>query len=118
VKTYLPLIALLALSGCVDLVGRDMGMETAATHFLKAADDCLHDVRDKKIPYASSFNCTKRLDKASNAYTSLPNMKLTYTGEAVPRHAYIAESAKTVAWSAAALSNGLFRNYEPVLSLW
>lgn len=93
-KSYFPLIAVLALSGCVDLVGRDMDMETAATHFSKAADDCLHDVRDKKIPYARSFNCTKRLDRTSDAYTSLPNMKLTYMGEAVPRHAYIAESAK------------------------
>lgn len=117
-KPYLALIAVVALTGCVDVVGRDMDMERVATNFSKAADDCLLDVRDKKIPYARSFNCTKQLDRTSAAYTSLPNMKLTYVGEAVPRHAYIAENAKSVAWSAAALSNAMFRNDEPVLSLW
>lgn len=117
-KTYLALTVLVALSGCVDVVSRDMDMERAAMDFSKAAEDCLLDVRDKKIPYMHSHNCTKRLDRTSAAYTSFPNMKLTYMGEAVPRHAYIAEEAKTMAWSAAALSNGMFRNVEPVLSLW
>lgn len=117
-KTYLALFVVVALSGCVDVVGRDMAKEMTATNFSKAADDCLLDVRDRNIPFASSYNCTKQLDRTSSAYTSLPDMKLTYLDEAVPRYAYIAESAKSVAWSAAALSNAKFRNVEPVRSLW
>lgn len=117
-KAYIALFVVVTLSGCVDVVGRDMDMERAATNFSKAAEDCLLDVRDKNIPYAHSNNCTKQLDRTSSAYTSLPNFRFTYMEEAVPRHAYIAESAKSVAWSAAALSNAMYRNVEPVLSLW
>lgn len=115
---YLAFVAALALTGCVDVVSRDMEMERAAMRFSKAADDCLLDVRDKRIPYAQSHNCTKLLDRTSAAYMSSSKAKLTYIDEAVPRHAYIAESAKAVAWSAAALSNAMFRTSEPVLSLW
>ena len=117
-KTLVAVAVVVGLTGCIDVVSRDMEIERAATAFSKAADDCLLDVRDKRIPYARSYNCTVRLDKASSAYTSLPNIKLTYTDEAVPRHAYIAEGAKSVAWSAAALSNAMFQNAEPVFSLW
>ena len=117
-KVLLGFTLIVALSGCIDFVGRDMEMERAATNFSKAADDCLVDVSEKNIPYASSANCTKRLSGTSSAYTSFPSMQLTYSGAPVPRHAYIAESAKSVAWSAAALSNARFRNIEPILSLW
>lgn len=117
-KALLAVAIVVGLTGCIDVVGRDMELERAATAFSKAADDCLIDVRDKRIPYARSYNCTARLDKASSAYTSFPNMKTTYTDEAVPRHAYIAEGAKSVAWSAVALSNAMLQNAEPVFSLW
>ena len=117
-KLFLSLVTVFVLSGCVDAVGRDMEMERAAQNFSNAADECLYDVRDRHIPYARSYNCTKQLDRTSSVYLSFPNTKLIYTGEAAPRHAYIAEVAKSVAWSALALSNGMYRNQEPVLSLW
>ena len=112
------LAVVVGLTGRIDVVGRDTEMERVAIAFSKAADDCLLDVRDRNIPYTRSYNCTTRLGQAISDYTRFPNMKLTYTDEAVPRHAYIVESAKSVAWSAAARSNAMFRNAEPGFSLW
>ena len=117
-KTCLVCFFLLLLTGCIDVVSRDFDMERAAEDFSKAAEACLLDVRDNNRAYMQSHNCTERLKLAGAAYTKFPNMELTYTDEAVPRHAYIAESAKTKAWIAAALSNATYRNVEPVFALW
>ena len=117
-KTCLVCFFLLLLTGCIDVVSRDFDMERAAKDFSKAAEDCLLDVRDNNRPYMQSRNCTDRLKLASAAYAKFPNMQLTYTDEAVPRHGYIAEEAKTMAWSAVAFSNATYRNTEPVFALW
>jgi hypothetical protein len=114
----LALCSALLASGCLDVVGRDSAMEKAATEFSEAADQCLLDVRDRKIPYSKSQNCTGRLHQASLAYSNFPDFRLTYSDQPVPRHAYIAESANSVAWSAAALSNAIHKDADPVLGLW
>ena len=116
---FLSAILLFTLSGCVDVVFRDPKIESAAQAFSNAASDCLLDVRDNDIPYFKSINCTKRLTQTSAVYTSFSDTKPVYTDEAIPRHAYIAEGAKSMAWSAAAISNAKYRDAEPVLfSLW
>ena len=117
-KIFLVFVFLLPLAGCLDVISRDLDMESAAMAFSKAAEACLLDVRDNNRPFMRSPNCTDRLKLASAAYTSFPNMKLSYTDEAVPRHRYIAEEAKTMAWNAAAFSNATYRNAEPVFALW
>jgi len=117
-KTIFALPGLLTLTGCVDVVGRDLEIEAVAKRFSKAAEQCLLDVRDRNIPYSRSRNCTQRLSETSEAYINISKVKLIYWDEAVPRYAYIAENAKSVAWSAAALSNAIYRNTEPVTSLW
>ena len=117
-KIFLVFVFLLPLAGCLDVISRDLDMESAAMAFSKAAEVCLLDVRDNNRPYMQSPNCTDRLKLASAAYTKFPNMQLTYTDEAVPRHAYIAESARTMAWIAAAISNANYRDVEPVIAIW
>jgi len=117
-KRFLMIIGVLTLTGCVDVVGRDVEIERVAMEFSLAADECLLDVRDRQIPFSNSNNCTKRLSNASMAYVSFSKVEIIYLDEAVPRFAYIAEGAKSVAWSAAALSNARFRNVEPVTSIW
>ena len=119
-RQLLPLLVIMAVPAlaCVDVVRRETEMERTARALQEAADQCLLDVRDRGVSYRGSSNCTTRLDDAATAYVSFPSMKLTYANESVPRHAYIAESAKAVAWSAAAWSNAKFCDEEPVFSLW
>ncbi len=109
-------LTLTALSACDD--GNDTQAEAAAREMMAAADDCLMDVRDRGMPYQQSPSCTTKLSRASKRYTDRP-VRLTYTDETViPRHAYLAEVAKSTAWSAAALSNGMHKTVPAVHSLW
>jgi len=96
----------------------EASIEKAANEFSKAAEACLLDVRDKQIPYSKSTNCKARLFRTSKAYINHPGVELVYDGDVIPKHAYIAANAKIMAWSAAALSNAMFRNVETVISLW
>src|SRR5687768_219324 len=113
-KWLLAIPCVLLVGGCMDITARDTAMEKAAAEFSAVAEQCLLDVRDRSIPYGRSSNCTGRLHQASLAYTNFQNFHLIYKDEAVPRHAYVAEVAKSAAWSAAALSNATFRNVEPI----
>jgi hypothetical protein len=116
-KATLSIAALtLMLVGCVDVSQRDAELETLAKRLSELADACLLDVRDKKVIYAESRNCTS-MGEASKAYLR-PGVEITYQGKAVPRHAYAAAEAKSTAWSAVALSNAFHPDQPRTVSLW
>ena len=115
-RFVLPITALV-LVGCVDVSLRDSELERLADRLSNLADACLIDVRDKNVPYLNSTNCVG-MGEASASYLSRGGVQLTYTEQAAPRHAYTAVSAKSTAWSAAALSNAFHRNRPPVVALW
>lgn len=113
-------VSLLVLAAVTATAADDRAAEAAARRMGEAADACLVDVSDRRIPYGRSHNCTVRLSAASKAYFAT-GAKLTYSdATSIPRHAYLAMSAKSVAWSAAALSNAGHRNEVPIfhLGIW
>ena len=113
----LPLALLtVALAGCVDVTRRDAELERLAQRLSDVADQCLLDVRDNRQRYEDSRNCAA-LGEASRDYLR-PGVELTYSGQAVPRHAHTAQVALKTAWIAAALSNAFHPNQPRTVRVW
>ena len=110
---------------CIALVsgpafGRDeAAAEHAARAMVFAAEACLIDVKDRKIAYLNSNNCTRRLSMAVEQYVGFEFVRLDYLDQpTIPRHAYIALSAKATALNAAAISNISYGAVSPVQFPW
>lgn len=92
--TFVVASALVALTSC----GGTAGLRSAAEALSSAADECLLDVRDRRLTFERSPNCS-----------SLSPLATTYINAGGFRHepadiALVAERARRTAWTARAVS--------------
>jgi hypothetical protein len=88
-------VAALAIVGCTD----NMRLELSATALSKAADECLYDVRDRRMKYEKSPNCVS-LGTLATQYIEAGGFR----PETPSKYELIAEKARRVAWVALATS--------------
>lgn len=98
------ILCLPVLVGCTT----ETRLKTTAEALAKGAEECLYDVRDRKLTYETSPNC--------NALGPLVKQYIEAGGfrDENRSHAFIAESARTTAWIARATSAAGGRR----LSIW
>jgi hypothetical protein len=97
----------------------DYGSRKISKILSDTSDECFRDVRDRKMPYATSQNCIA-LSEISGSfihsvseYTSVPG-RTTDLVYADPDF----KKAQLTAWMAVALSNAHFRDIPPVTAIW
>ena len=76
----------------------------AAETFADTADECLLDVRDRGISYDKSKFCAVA-DPQHLAYVNLDRHSLWGNTARAPHHAFVVAKARSVLWSAVAISN-------------
>jgi|CXWL01.1.fsa_nt_gi hypothetical protein len=101
-------VLIVMLSGCLDFASNNR-LEVAANALSHAADECLYDVRDRKLKYESAPNCTA-LSALSTQYIEAGGFDKNTPAE----YQLIAEQARTVAWMARAIS----ASGNPALRIW
>ena len=90
--------------------GSDDGrLELTAKALSTAADQCLLDVRDRKLKYETSSSCNS-LRTLSLQHTEAGGFR----SETPPRYALMAAEARATAWAARAIS----ASGDPALSIW
>ena len=84
-----------SVTGCAD----NARLELSANALSKAADECLLDVRDRRMKYEKSPNCAS-LSTLSLQYIEAGGFRT----ETPAKYALIAEKARATAWIALATS--------------
>lgn len=108
--TYLTKYARLALVlSALALAACDRLPKPKVAEFQRVADECLLDVRDRNVPFAQSRHCARQLEPASRA---------VFDAYGYDEYQKLTAEARATAWSALALSNGVYRQHPPVLGLW
>jgi hypothetical protein len=87
----------------------DERLELTAKALRKAADECLLDVRDRRLKYEASPNCNS-LRTLSMQHTEAGGFSLSTP----PKYALIAAEARATAWAARAVS----ASGNPGISIW
>ena len=91
-------IAAVGLLGCE--LARKPGLQAGADALSRAAEDCLVDVRDRRLTFEASRHCSA-LSALSKSYIHEGGFQ-----ENVPaKIGLVAEQARTMAWMARAISN-------------
>lgn len=90
--------------------GVDTGrLELTAKALAKAADECLLDVRDRKLTYEKSSSCSS-LRTLSMQHTEAGGFR----SDTPAKHALVAAEAHATAWAARAVS----ASGNPAISIW
>jgi len=87
----------------------DGRLELTAKALSKAADECLLDVRDRKLKYETSPNCNS-LRTLSMQHTEAGGFR----SDTPARYALMAAEARATAWTARAVS----ASGNPAISIW
>jgi hypothetical protein len=98
-KTLTVLLGAWVLAGCEGAEMRSVQARILAN----AADECVYDVRDRGLTYETSRNCSS-LSGLASQYIAVGGFKDLGVPKN-PSHAQLAQSARTSAWMARALSN-------------
>ena len=87
----------------------DGRLELTAKALSKAADECLLDVRDRKLKYETSPNCNS-LHTLSMQHTEAGGFR----SDTPAKYALMAAEARATAWAARAVS----ASGNPAISIW
>lgn len=87
------------LPACTSFSAGNGDLMEAAKTFARAADECLYDVRDRKLTYEDSLNC-----RALSVLSKLYIEKGGFANDEPDHHAMVAQTALTTAWMARAVS--------------
>lgn len=98
-------LVVVSLSGCADHARLEMSARTLS----KSAEECLLDVRDRKMKYEKSPSCTS-LGALSMQYIEAGG----FTADTPAKYELIAAQARATAWVALAISE----SGNPLLRIW